>query len=597
MKIPSLTDITSKAESALKRFPITILWAVLGTIYCIYIINDSSRDLFRNNTNITLTLALGISWLIGIQFFIEQFKNKKKWVWLKIVVLVLLGIFYWYYPSVSYYGENPIYSIRFFLFIIAGHLFVLFAPFVIKWDKNAYWNYLNLTGVAITRSLFFSMILYLGLVLALLAIEALFDVNIRSKRYGQLFIFCLGIMNTWIYLADFPKNIFSNTTIYFNKAIEVLIKYILIPLVLLYLIILYAYSAKIVLLWELPKGWVSYLVIALSALGFTIQVIINPVQKTIKSWTINRFYPWFYILLIPLNILLFVAIFRRINDYGITENRYFVLDIALWNIAMITYLLVSKKKALKVIPISLFAIAILSSFGFWGAYSVSNFSQTKRFKNIYTAVKENNNVATNNELNELKSILKFLEKRNKESNLNEVTNLKLESYREEPNNDYSKTYLDDYKIWKLLAIEVDSTTIAKIGEKTKYYYRSNYNNHTFSTSIKEYDYFTSINYYNTNKTFDTDEYTISLDMEAITMSITPKNDSLYTIAIPLREKLIQLSETTDNLNNLDEDNFILIVNDPKIDIKIILAELTFNINYNKTIDFHNFKGFIFTKEN
>ncbi len=597
MKIPSLIDITSKAENALKRFPITILWSIIGTIYCIYIIDDSSRDLFKNNINVTLTLALGISWFIGIQFFIEQFKNEKKWFWLKIVVLALLGLFYWYYPSVSYYDENPIYMIRFFLFIIAGHLFILFAPFIIKWDKNAYWNYLNLTGVAITRSLFFSIILYLGLVLALLAIESLFDVSIRGKRYGQLFIFCLGIMNTWIYLADFPKNIFSNTTLYFNKAIEVLIKYILIPLVLLYLIILYAYSAKIILLWELPKGWVSYLVIALAALGFIIQIIINPIQKTIKSWTINRFYPWFYILLIPLNILLFIAIFRRINDYGITENRYFVLAIALWNVAMITYLLLSKKKALKIIPISLFAIALLSSFGFWGAYSISNFSQTKRFENIYKTIKENNNTASNSELTELKSILKFLEKREKESNLNAVTNLNLESYREPPHNDRSKSYLDDYKIWKKLAIKVDSTTIEKTDQRNKYYYRSKQNNYNFSTSIKEYDYFTSIDYYNSNKIINNDEYIIAIDMHAIKMSIAPKNDSLHKINIPLREKLVQLSETTDNLNNLAEDNFILVIKDPKVDIKIILSELTFNVNYNKTIDFHNFKGFIFLKEN
>jgi len=85
----------------------------------------------------------------------------------------------------------------------------------------------------------------------------------------------------------------------------------------------------------------------LALLGFIIHVMVNPIQKTIKSWVINKFNPWFYNLLLPLVVLLFIAIFRRIRDYGITENRYFVLIIAIWILAMVLFLLLSKKKQLK----------------------------------------------------------------------------------------------------------------------------------------------------------------------------------------------------------------------------------------------------------
>ena len=107
---------------------------------------------------------------------------------------------------------------------------------------------------------------------------------------------------------------------------------------------LYAYSLKIVINWNLPKGWVSYLVIALSFLGFIVLILINPIQKSIDSRTINKFHPWFYYLLLPLIALLFVAIFRRINEYGITENRYFVFMLACWILAMTLYILFSKRK-------------------------------------------------------------------------------------------------------------------------------------------------------------------------------------------------------------------------------------------------------------
>ncbi|WP_299430771.1 DUF4153 domain-containing protein [uncultured Maribacter sp.] len=597
MKIPSLTEITTKAESAFKRFPITLVWSILGSLYCISIIGDSSLDLFEDKSSVLLTLSLGISWLIGIQFFVEQFKNKKKWLWLKVVVLALLGLFYWYYPSVYHYTQNPIYLTRFFLYLIAGHLFVLFAPFLVKWDKNAYWNYLNLTGVAITRSLFFSGILFLGLVLALVAIDALFDITIKGERYGQLFIFCIGIVNTWIYLADFPKNVIQNTTIQFNKAIEVLVKYILIPLVILYLLILYAYSAKIVIEWKLPKGWVSYLVIALSVLGYVIQIIINPIQKNIKSWTINRFFPWFYFLLIPLNILLFVAIFRRINDYGITENRYFVLAIAIWNVAMIVYVLLSKKKALRTIPISLFAIAIFSSFGFWGAHSVANASQTRQFEEIFNKVKENNNVASQSELYQLKSILTFLEKRKKVTNLNAVTQLNIEDFREEREEGNTVGYLNKHKIWEKLAIKVDTNTVDKLESKNIYYYRNHYSNNKFSAPIEDYDYFTYLNYYNTNKTVNAGEYDIILNMKTLKMHVTSKKDSLNTIEIPIKNKLSTFIGQGPNLNNLDATNFTIEISNNSMQIKMYLSELSFRVSNDKDILFDSFKAFLFLKEN
>ncbi len=597
MKIPSLTEITTKAESAFKRFPITLVWSILGSLYCMSIVGDSSIDLFEDKSNVLLTLSLGISWLIGIQFFVEQFKNKKKWLWLKVVVLALLGLFYWYYPSVYHYTQNPIYLTRFFLYLIAGHLFVLFAPFLVKWDKNAYWNYLNLTGVAITRSLFFSGILFLGLVLALVAIDALFDITIKGERYGQLFIFCIGTVNTWIYLADFPKNVIQNTTIQFNKAIEVLVKYILIPLVILYLLILYAYSAKIVIEWELPKGWVSYLVIALSVLGYVIQIIINPIQKSIQSWTINRFFPWFYFLLIPLNILLFVAIFRRINDYGITENRYFVLAIAIWNVAMIAYLLLSKTKALRTIPISLFAIAIFSSFGFWGAHSVSIASQTKRFENIFTSIKENNNNATGLELSQLKSILNYLEEHEKITNLNKITQLNLEDFRQVTSDPNIPGYLEKNKIWKKLGINVDPLSITVEQQNDTYYNLDNYSNYKFSESIKEFDYFTYLKYYNTSKTIDAGEYEVELDMESIKMSVHSKNDTTNKIEIPLHEKLTTLSYKNPRLNNLDKENFIIEVKTNTLHVKMYFNELSFRLKSDNHLELYHFSSFMFLKEN
>lgn len=579
MAFLSLGDITGKAQSAFKRFPITLIWALCGTLYTIWVV-DAPRGIDTDNqTNIILTFVLGVSWLIGAQFFLEQLKNPKKGIWLKPVLLILLFLFYWHLPEVDTFYDNPVCLVRFFLFLIAGHLFVLFSPFLFKWNKNAYWNYLKSAGFAIVRSGFFFGVLYLGLVIALLAVDSLFSVRVNEDVYFQLFLFCLGIVNTWIYLSDFPKNIYQQQEIHFNKALEVFVKYILIPLVILYLLILYAYSIKISVQWELPKGWVSYLVTALAFLGFTVQVIINPIQKTVKSWTINRFYPWFYILMLPLVLLLFIAIFRRVSDYGITENRYFVILLAFWILGMTLFLLFSKKKSLIMLPLSLFVLAILSSFGFWGASSVSLKSQTSQFTNVYKNVVENNKFATSDEYDQLRSILDYLDDRKSVNVLNTVTGIEIkEMFNDSINNDKLGSYewFDTYKV-------LDSLGIALAPNETdkNHNYGNYYNYYANRQRVQNY----ALDGYQSLSIFYVDDYYtkkaavgaygIGYDKENSFLCLLSPKDSSTVMQIQLRPKLVDLSKKGTNLYDIDPKEMVMKAGNDSILAKIVFEELDF----------------------
>ena len=100
---------------------------------------------------------------------------------------------------------------------------------------------------------------------------------------------------------------------------------------------------------------------------------------------------WFYVSMVPLVVVLHLAMYRRIHEYGITEGRYlgFVLD--LWLAAMAVYFIVSKGKNIKVIPASLCVLALASSFGPWGAFEVSESSQVGRLRTLL----ENNSILVN----------------------------------------------------------------------------------------------------------------------------------------------------------------------------------------------------------
>ncbi|WP_299533886.1 DUF4153 domain-containing protein [Ulvibacterium sp.] len=599
MKFPSVLDIANKAQSAFKRFPVTLVWVMLGSFFCIFLLEDNSGQLFEKYSDVLLTLVLGVSWLIGTQFFLEQVKNRKKWIALKLIVLVLLFLFYWHLPDLSASDVSPIYFIRFFLYFIAGHLLVLFAPFAIQWNKTAYWNYLKSVGYAIVRSAFFSGILYLGLVLALLAIDSLFNVDIKGERYGQLFVFCLGIVNTWIYLSDFPKEVLENVTLTFNKALEVFVKYILIPLVLLYILILYAYGLKILIQWELPKGWVSYLVTALALLGFLVQAIINPVQKTLKSWMINYFYPWFYVLLLPLVLLLFVAIFRRIGDYGFTENRYFVLIIAFWILGMALYLLLNSKKRLKVLPISLFILAILTSFGFWGAFSISKNSQIQEFQNVYGDVESKGNMANLQEYEQLKSILSYLDDRNALFQLDIINNADMSSLGilKDTLSGTLRTYgwLDTEKILDSLGITLDPKDKNQESIYGNYHNYYQQDNTDFSFDISDYTLFTKLSINpSTPDSIPLGRCFVQYRSKSPLLTLHEKGNGKTLLEIPLEPKLKELSKYGRNLYSINPEKLVIDLKNDDVLAKVVFIDLGFYVKKD-SIEINHSNIYLFLK--
>lgn len=587
--IPSLGEVKIKAIAAAKRFPIVLVWAVVGTLFVVNVIVTDSFDISQNQ-KVIITFVLGISWLIASRFFIEQFKKDKEWI--SLITVGLLVLFYFSLIAQNDTTLSTVTYIRFWMYIIIGHVFVFVAPFIFLWNKIVFFNYIKNIGVAIFRSAFFSFIIFGGISLALLAVENLFDFKIKGERYLQLFVFCLGIINTWIYLSDFPKNIYAETKLNYTKPLEVLVKYILIPLVILYILILYAYAIKIIIQWSLPKGWVSYLVIALSFLGFSIQMLINPIQKTIKSKFINIFYPWFYYLLLPLIGLLFVAIFRRITEYGFTENRYLVLALSCWILVAIIYMLFSKNKQIRFFSISFICLFLFISFGFWGVFKISINSQLKRFETSYSNLKEKNFIVTNGEKNQFRDITLYMFERNQFEKVAPILGF-----------NPKETYKDVKWKWSIVNKVIDTLNI-KITDteniEDALYGRNFYLNFNQETiSVSGYDFLKNLNFtsYN-NKTQNINNYSFFLDTKASVLKVfTSENNKVNEIDLNDFFKNILQNSIDDRNRTLYEMTLIKEFDD--VGIKIIFSSLNFEYKQKTAVKVSRINAanmYIFIKE-
>ncbi|WP_405211370.1 DUF4153 domain-containing protein [Dokdonia sp. Asnod2-E02] len=564
MRLFSPSEFIIKALAAFKRFPVTLIWVILFTLLLVVLTERDVDDIFETYNNISLTAILGVSWLIGTQFYIEQFKRKGLW-WIKVIIILLLVAFYFTLPDYDFQNNNETPYIRWFVLLIVGHLALLFAPFITVWHPKAYWNYLADMLMAIARSALFSGVFYLGIVLALLAIEYLFGVKINGRRYFQLFLLCLGIINTWVYLSDFPKEVQHNIHLHFHKAIEVFVKFILIPLAALYITILYAYALKICIQWELPKGWVSYLIIALAGLLFIIQFIIHPLKATHTSRVFKNFQPLAYWLLLPLLILFYAAIYKRVSDYGITEARYFLIVIAIFITGATLYLLFSRKQQLRFLPIALAVMGLLSTFGFWGAFSVSKRSQMDEFEKMYTAFAkaENKKNSDPESYRRFSSITRYLVEHDAAEDLKPII-----GYNPvEKHTDVATWKLSNY-ILKDLGYKMTASDIEKK--------RVHFNNASSAAyDIRGYDWKQDF-HFNLNGQSEYIEEGFSMLLNGKEILITTQDSTALTI--PTQAFLKQLEGEDINKPINDRDKLTLRKTNDLVDVKIIFNSINLKVD-------------------
>jgi hypothetical protein len=394
MKLPSLHSLSAKAIATLRRFPVALLFVLTGVVFSIREIHypGSQMDVPHWYWNIMMSAYLGMLLQIALTAFAERQQwSKPRTILLLAAGVALTVVYYFFLPD----RFMEISTLRLILFALGLHWLIAFIPFTGGGGMNGFWQYNKILFLRILTAELYSGVLYSGLALALLAIEKLFRINVDYKYYLDLWVILAGLFNTWFFLGGFPADYASlEKRTDYPKGLKIFTQYVLLPIITIYLLILYAYMGRILIMAQWPIGWVSNLVLGFSVAGILSLLLIHPVRDEAGNKWIGIFSKFFYFALLPLLILLFFAISRRIRDYGITESRYFVLLLALWLGFIAIYFLASSAKNIKTIPLSLCLIAFLCSFGPWGAFQVSIASQRHRLDKLF----EKNNMLVDGKL-------------------------------------------------------------------------------------------------------------------------------------------------------------------------------------------------------
>lgn len=374
-------EISGKAQDVILRYPMVLLMAILSSIGAICMLdNKYEREFLFTYSKFTICCCLGISLMFALKILSQRIGKR---LLLELLGTAFLIGFYFILPKKER-DFTEVYGFIVAITFLLSHLLVSFAAFLKKDKELNFWQYNKNLFVNIFLTAVFTGVLTGGVELAILAVDKLFDFNFNDKLYADTFYVLAIFGSCFIFL------LFNETGLdYLEKdgtypvILKFFTQFVLIPLLFIYLIILYIYSFKIVINWELPRGWVSYLVLAYSIVGILALLLVYPLkEEKAKSW-VKIFSKLFYYTIIPLIVLLFTAIFTRILEYGYTEPRYFVLLLALWLLSVVVYFVFNKKASIKFIPVSLFIFGAFSLiFPYLNAFSVAKRSQKNELVNL-----------------------------------------------------------------------------------------------------------------------------------------------------------------------------------------------------------------------
>ncbi len=253
-------------------------------------------------------------------------------------------------------NENEPFWLLSWLIII--HLYPTILPFFKARNLKDFWSFNHWMFTNFIASSFYILLIYAGIELALGGIQLLIFEDLSWKVHVSFLILLIGIFHPIFFLSSAPTSEQPEIESGNLLTLQRIQQWILSPLVVIYLTILYVYFAKIIFQQSLPKGWVSIWILLFSIIGLLNWLLARPfVSSESNPWGVTS--RRFFLYLLPLAGLLWWAILYRLLEYGMTETRAIVVFLAafLTIVALIFYW--KPKTHIAVIPSVLLLITLL----------------------------------------------------------------------------------------------------------------------------------------------------------------------------------------------------------------------------------------------
>lgn len=510
-------------KKGIGRFPVTVVFSLILFIVAIFTIESDFYILPEEDLWIKyLIIAIPLS--ASVELIREKYLENKRSSFFRIISF--FGIFLFiFFLKIFFKNHFATETINITATILIFYVLFYLIPIIYRnEDKEKYLQ--SVVGNQMI-TIGFSIVLFLGLSAIIGTIDVLL-INLPNTIYFDNFVFSASIFGVAFFVSRLKEKDESLKDYNLPKIVEVLICYILIPLILIYTAILYLYFVKIIFTLKMPKGIVSHLVLWYTTFSLFIIIMATPI--TYKNKFAKFYKKYFPLISIPLILLALFSINERIFQYGVTENRYLVVILILWLLFNMIFII---KADVKWVLISFIFAVLVAIFSPFNLVNVSINSQNKRLERILKKngiIQNKKFINKNNELsqrtkNEIMSIIDYFY-----NNASEIKRKKikiLEKTYEKPE-DFMKVIgvNDSWKSYENIDIQ-EKNIVSDIALKT--------DDDIEITKIKGYDYLIydfSVSYpldTNETKEINNNGYKIILKNENLTIKNIQKNIEILNI--------------------------------------------------------------------
>ena len=322
-------------RNCVTRFPITVCFALALTAYLCHLV---ATEAWMTDDRLVFILGyyLSVGTLLSLSLHLwgEEVRRTavRYGVFVAMQLLLVADAFFLYYKA---HEANSIdIGIAHAAGVLAIGISVFFLPFFREKDDILSWNFAQNAIGTLAVSLVVGILMSAGLCLLTLSLQQLFGVEVSRKSYLYILIVGLELLPILLFLGQLPRGEQKHDrTPYPTAFLKGTIYYLFLPLAGAYLLVLYVYACTILFRWELPDGWVSWLVVTLMAGCIAIEFSLYPMrlkENRRKDHLIALLLPalvlpllnaWFYLVCIGL----IVTRARRISWIPISFSVIFLL--------------------------------------------------------------------------------------------------------------------------------------------------------------------------------------------------------------------------------------------------------------------------------
>lgn len=399
----SSTGLLKEASISIRSYPVFMAFSLCATFLTLILIWFESKG--TEAWQLLVALLFGLPLTLAL----DAFSYGRSRV-LPYLALPIVGLVY----NLQLNEPTHTFTIRWVQLFLCAHLLVSFSRHTKSSSQVEFWSFNKGFFICFLLATAYSSFIAIGLFIATGVTFYLFEI---SSEWFKIYVSIFACSSLFLHPLLFIGFIRGSKTMERpdpedrRDALIIFARFVLIPLVLLYLFILLCYELKIAITWELPKGMVGWLICTFGSAGTLAWLLAYPFSDQ-KRGVLRFYHRHYFHLLIPLLVLLSLAVYERISAYGLTELRFFLLLLTVW-ITTITILFSVKRDApLKIIPLSLFILTAVTMYGPLSAFSVSFRSQFARLeKHLFSKIGCQSGIAEKLPLTDVKeasSILTYL---------------------------------------------------------------------------------------------------------------------------------------------------------------------------------------------